>query len=323
MNWRVTERRNMKHEELFERIECRRDDKARRVLNVAPSTVADITADEIESGITLERLDTLNVPVLRYSTQLTIHGKLPAFNEFARPGGYRCIIQNQNGSIGVKFSAIDAAKKELIARACQASASDWGASSTSTAFELSQTFYVTDETKRAEAKAAAIACARAVPADKFFGSVYGFCLDYGAGYGVSAAIGAIPEAEVWPLIATMLGVADDAELVRLEAEAQAADEARHAQWQIEAEVRRKVEAAKRDADLAALLPTLRRVTVAPATGEVVIVDKYKEVFRFKLEFERGRLFYTKLDSYMGRKLAKNGFPWQQSLADGRVFVPAN
>ena len=49
----------MKQHTLAEKLEttdCRRDTKARRVLNCAPETVAEITAEEIENGVSLERI---------------------------------------------------------------------------------------------------------------------------------------------------------------------------------------------------------------------------------------------------------------------------
>jgi len=101
----------MKLLEKLESLDCRRDEKARRVSNIAPDALAAITAEALENGVTIEELETLNVPVLYYSTQLTIHGKLPDFNPAARPAGYKAIFRNGNGSIGVKYIAIDAAKK--------------------------------------------------------------------------------------------------------------------------------------------------------------------------------------------------------------------
>ena len=106
--------------EKLETLDCRRDDKARRVSNVAPNTVANITAAELEAGVTLERLDELNVPVLRYGTQITIHGVLPDFDPDSRPGGYRAAVKNGNGSVGVRYGAVDASKKQMLRRCSRA-----------------------------------------------------------------------------------------------------------------------------------------------------------------------------------------------------------
>ena len=102
-------------ETVLEKSTCRTDSKSRRRSNVS-TKVANITAEEIEAGITIEKLEELNVPVFRYQTQLTIHGKLPDLNE-NRIGGYKCLFENKNKTIGVKYIAVDGAKKYLIERA--------------------------------------------------------------------------------------------------------------------------------------------------------------------------------------------------------------
>ncbi len=223
--------------EKFETLECARDDKARRVANVAPDTVANITPDELEAGVTLERLETIGVPVLRYSTQITIHGKIAAFNPEARPGGYKAIFRNQNGSVGVRYSAIDGPKKELIERCADAAtplrsfaiipnteaAGGWHVIRNSTAFYVSRNFYVTirdsqfDPESVAAQKTAALAALRAIPRDRYYGSAFGYVLAYGAGYGVAAEIGAIPAADFWLLCAHFFGIANLAELEAKEA----------------------------------------------------------------------------------------------------------
>ena len=179
--------------EKLESIDCRRDDKARRVSNVAPDTVADITADELENGVSLERLDGLNVPALRYSTQLTIHGKLPGFNPAARPGGYKAIFQNGNGSIGVRFAAIDAEKKAILRRVSRVAGAAWHAFANSTGFYLQRSFYVKNEGERAAQRAATVDALKNFPVSLFYGNAGAYSLPYGIGYAVEVNLGAIPE----------------------------------------------------------------------------------------------------------------------------------
>lgn len=92
-----------------------KDEKARRVLNTAPTTVANITAEQIEKGISLEALEAINVPVYRYGTQITIHGIIPDFEQ-CYVLGYKSLTKNQNGSMGIKYVAIDGEKKEILKR---------------------------------------------------------------------------------------------------------------------------------------------------------------------------------------------------------------
>lgn len=256
----------------LESIDCRRDEKARRVLNSAPDTVANITAEELERGVTLEALEALNVPVYRYGGQVTIHGVLPDFNPSARPGGYKAVFRNGNGSIGVKYSAIDTAKKELIAKVARVSQSGWQANSNASGFELSRAFYVRDETKREEVKQQAIAALRSIPVNLFFGGAYAGCLAYGAGYYVSAYIGAISESDVWPFISQMLGVKDEADFVtqeRAKAERDAAQRAANeVKWEQAKREREQAEDAKH-ARIAAVIadkPGTRLTEFAPKDG---------------------------------------------------------
>ena len=313
--------------EKFDAIDCRQDDKARRVLNVAPDMAANITAEELEAGVTLERLATLNVPTFRYSTQVTIHGRLPDFNPSARPGGYRSLFLNQNGSAGVRYAAIDAGKKDLIARACQATKGRWVAHQTSQGLEISQTFIVSDESKRAEAKAQTIAALRSIPVGIFFGTAYGCVLAYGAGYAVVAVIGAIPEPEVMNLIRFFTGFETMEQVTAMEQQRQKEREAYYADLHAKNEVFEKEQAAERTAKMDALRPQLVPVTDAPSEGEVY-VETGGMFLRVKMERARGRLYYTILErsfreSYDSRKLAKTGFPWMKALAAGRVFKVAD
>lgn len=71
--------------------------------------------DQIESGLTLELLEqiTKDLPVFRYQTQITIHG---LFSELQNSYsfGYKNLFQNKNKSIGVKWGAIDEAKRQEL-----------------------------------------------------------------------------------------------------------------------------------------------------------------------------------------------------------------
>ncbi len=308
---------------LAERLEttaCRTDEKARRVLNVAPDTVAEITAEELEKGITLERLDSLNVPALRYSTQITIHGKIADFNESARPGGYRAIFRNGNGSVGVRYAAIDAEKKRTLARCASVSESGWHTSANSSGFDVCRYFIVRDESTRADQKAATLAALKAFPVSRFYGSCNAFCLAYGMGYAVSANIGAIPVGDVWPLCAEVFGVESLAELERREAIAKAARDEKDRQWRADCDAREAARVARNAETLAKLTP----ITVTPKEGIVFINGR--ELLEVELTTEGKREFYRIVTrdgspSYdPARKLAKAGFPWPKSLAAGKVLA---
>lgn len=87
---------------------------SKNITNKGTGTIPQTALDKIEiEGVTLEFLQGLNVPVYKYRTQITIHGLFPALvNNYL--GGYKNLFQNKNLSIGVKWQAVDFAKKSLI-----------------------------------------------------------------------------------------------------------------------------------------------------------------------------------------------------------------
>ena len=313
----------MKISDKFDSIECRQDTKARRVLNAAPELAATITAEQLETGVTLEQLEALNVPVFRYATQITIHGRLPDFNASSRPAGYKAVFLNQNGSVGVRYSAIDAPKKLLLVRACRAAKSVWKANNTSLGLEIGQTFSVRNENDREAAKAAALAALRSVPVSLFFGQAFAYALPFRAGYGVGVFVGAIPAAELFPLIAFFSKIESEPQLVALEAQNKLERDASDAEhFAAFAKIRADYQVFVK-ASFDALYPSLKPLTSAPLDG-VVFIQSTTGFLRVALEMRRGRLFYTIEErdfkpTYDSRKLAENGFPWRLDLAAGRVF----
>ena len=310
--------------EKLESLDCRKDDKARRVLNVAPDTIADITADELENGVSIERLESLNVPVLRYATQATIHGKLPSFNPSARPGGYKAIFQNGNGSIGVRYAAIDAEKKLILARCARVKGeeSGWFTNRNSTGFEVLRYWIVKDESQRESQKQATIAALKSFPVARFFGSIGAFSLAYGIGYGVVASIGAIPENEVWPFCAEIFGIPDLLTLETREAEKQKIEDEKSAIWKAEYDAQNAESKARRES----FVLTLKPISIPPENG-IIFIHGNSSLLKVELTKERGRNYYKVLErdgipSYDARKLAKDGFPWPKTLAAQRVFVTA-
>lgn len=72
--------------------------------------------DKIDEGVTLEQIEELQkngYDVYKYQTQITLHGICKELTS-ERVGGYKCLTLNQNGSIGVRWIAVDYKKKEKI-----------------------------------------------------------------------------------------------------------------------------------------------------------------------------------------------------------------
>ncbi len=303
----------MKNADLFETFSCKKDDKARRVLNVAPDSVARISAEQLEGGIALEAFAEIGVPVFRYQTQITIHGKLPDFDEAAKPGGYKAVFRNGNGSIGVRYSAIDGAKKQLIARAVEAKREKWRGSVRSDGLTLQAAF---NYEQRAEAIAFAMS---AKPlAEMVYGSLYGLTLPYGAGFVVCLYVGAIPAENLWQFIQAVSGISCESDLLALEAAIEAKREAeraeRHAEWE-----RR---AAEREAEQARLVESLAayRLTTEPKApgSKFRLLNSLGEVVTVELSGTGNRMFYTINGG--ARKSYRKG--WPNSCASGRLFACA-
>lgn len=87
-------------------------------LNRSSKKITDDILTEIEGGnissVTIKNI-ALSFPVFVYKTCLTIHGNLPEINR-TRIGGYKNLIQNKNGSLEVRYSAIDYQQKKLISK---------------------------------------------------------------------------------------------------------------------------------------------------------------------------------------------------------------
>lgn len=104
-----------KTEELFSRdFMCDKKHK----LNTSPKAIPTAILDEIENkGLTLERIEELcgkGYDIYKYATQITLHGTCEGLSKDGRLGWYKCLTLNKNKSIGIKWIAVDRAKKVRI-----------------------------------------------------------------------------------------------------------------------------------------------------------------------------------------------------------------
>jgi len=175
------------------------DTKARRRSNVSDK-VANITASEIENGVTLEKLESLNVPVFRYGTQITIHGKLPGV-ESGYINGYKSLVKNNNGSIGVRYVAIDAEKKAIVSNACHLSKSNpVHVGNNSTGYYMQKRI---DTRCTPESMERGRSFLKSIP-DCFIGSKQLVKDAFGCLY-IACDISAIPESGLWKLVSFVSG----------------------------------------------------------------------------------------------------------------------
>lgn len=227
----------MKLKETFDRIGLIADDKARRRLNVSGKT-ANLSADEIEHGLSLEALEACGVPVFRYQTQVTVHGIIPGFDESAKIGGYQSIFRNGNGTLGVRYVAIDAEKKAALEEALTLCKSAWKPNVNSSGFSI-HLFSMEKEP--------VIEAMRTFPRDLVCGCIYAGAGVFG-GYYAIAEIGAIPAENLDRLIDMLTGT-NAAGRVILREEKTRQDEADKAQQTINLARWEKEREAKRAAGL--------------------------------------------------------------------------
>jgi hypothetical protein len=307
----------MKLKETFDSIGLVADSKARRRLNVSGER-ANLQAGDIERGISLEALESCGVPVFRYQTQVTLHGILPGFDPLAKVGGYRSIFSNANGTVGVRYAAIDAEKKQALSDALSLTKSNWKASRNSAGLELH--FFSMEKEPVIEAM-------RSFPRDLICGSLYAGAGVFGGYYAV-ATIGAIPAENLSPLILSLTG-ADDARLVELRAEKVAKDAADRAQWAIDAEAGRLYREKQRAEGIAqarALAATLGEpLRALPKLGSFrrIFIDSITGkpgVRQFTLAKRGPRICFTKDGGSTWKALADTlRAKWEAEALAGFVF----
>jgi len=211
------------------------DDKSRRVLNTAPDKIVNITIDEIESGITIERLQSINVPVYMYGGQVTIHGIFTDIPSDLRVHGYKTVLLNQNKSLGIKYIAIDMDKKELLNTVSRFKKTRWNISrNTSDGYYAMQTFHSTDHDND---KKRAIECYNSTPDNLYIGSKVVGAMMYG-GYAVICYIGAIYNENLWQLIEVFTGISSPQEYDNLKLAYDKARAEESKRWDLEREQER-------------------------------------------------------------------------------------
>jgi len=194
--------------EKLQSLDILHDDKARRVLNTAPSLIPNIDITELYKGVTIEQLESLNVPILQYSTQITIHG---IFEDsamlYAKNSG---LIFNKNKSLGVRYSKIDYDKKNLLLKISHMipGRGNWIVNITSTVCQVFKMFYITEHYTREQAKIDAIKCYNSTPDNLYIGSKFIASLAWGAGYATVIELGAVYQSNLWELIKELYNITE-------------------------------------------------------------------------------------------------------------------
>lgn len=93
---------------------CKTRFDTRKQLNRGSKVISDNMVTR--EGITIEHLESLGMPIFKYKTQITLHGIYMGTIDRVGDYQYKHIIVNQNKSIGIRYNAIDYAKKKRIYR---------------------------------------------------------------------------------------------------------------------------------------------------------------------------------------------------------------
>lgn len=293
------------------------DEKARRVTNTAPDANPGITPAELSAGVTLEKLQSLKVPVYAYQTQVTIHGTFIEVSPLV--AGYHLLTRNGNGTLGVRYAAIDGGKKKTLAECCRR-ARAWTAFLSSSGLDLQRRVpdIATGRQWIAEIPAGVYGTA-GLYRDPMSGNVY-----------ACVYVGAIRAGDLWPVIAYFAPGFTGPEVLAAAMEAE----------EREAEARRAAYAAERkarQADTAERLEAARLATLAagrvpvpagwnPGKGSVFSVlgaDYSGEIKLRKITLAmRGPVLCSVRDGEKGRKVESYQLAaWEKAAGKGLVFLP--
>lgn len=198
-----------------------RDELARRRSNTAPKANPGISTDELAGGVTMERLQSLSVPVYAYSTQVTIHGIFPEFS--GNVAGYKLLTRNGNGTLGVRYAGIDAEKKRTVADALRLGKSPWGAIRDSQGLTLQ---------RRAESVSHARELIAGIPSGIYGNAGVFRCPMSGIIYAV-VYVGAIRQDDLWEIIGYFAPGMTSEKIAEMQAEEERQRQERSKQYAIE------------------------------------------------------------------------------------------
>lgn len=201
---------NLKNKETIFTIDGACDKKSK--LNRLNKRVNSEYLDRIEGGVTIEDLDEMakdGLPILKYKTQITIHGLFPEIdNNYIY--GYKNVFQNKNKSIGVKYNAIDEEKRRRIQE--KVKIVGWRYNRTSTSIYFEKVLVANDRGQVAEKIKTLKEESDKIDEGLFYGNKSLFYGEYWGRYYIilRLGIGAVYECDIDTLISQM-GWSEDVE----------------------------------------------------------------------------------------------------------------
>lgn len=216
--------------------------KLNRSARAIPRSFIDqIEASEITSE-TLAQIVRAGFPVYRYKTCITIHGQFD-LESVPRIGGYKNLIQNKNGSLEIRYNAIDFQRKKKILRELM-DVSEFRGYTDSTGTYLQMRLAVETLEDANEKKAKLFAILNRIRSIDFYGKgfVYLAATMWGRCLVLDVILDAIQDEQTRPFVLAASGL-DALTLDTLLAEKQKERDRREAEYKSEREAREKVNAA--------------------------------------------------------------------------------
>ena len=264
-------------------------------------------------------------PIFYYRTCITIHGNWPEISR-ERIGGYKNVIQNGNGSVEIRYSAIDTGKiKEIIKglRADRRRPWNYSENSNGRSFDLMEA--VTRETLPA-VRAKLEPIAREVAELKIYGylNLYIAQTPWGQSYLVlSVHPLAVPADEVRATILALTGNTEEEQQAREAEKAtkDAQDEAERKEASKRYDEERKAQEAAREAKRAELTPQIAHLTECNDVKRGILVkvskpDAYRTDSRPEFIFIRydgpGAFGRVKVSSARSEQFDLEGLQWKES-----------
>lgn len=255
---------------------------SKHILNTCNKVVPQDILDKIESGITLEDLDEIRssgLDIFAYQTQITIHGLFPdlGVNYF---GGYKCLFQNKNKSIGVRWSAIDYEKLKYIYDECV----NYGFKTHRSSSEhyIYKSKYVNNKEELMETAKEFNRIAANIDTSLFYGniSIYAAKTMFGVVCRFDIGINAIYQKNIETIIEQITG-ANIEQREQLKADKERQREAQRKQWESERLQEEEQRRAKRELFLASDNLGWELRTEQPKQGLIFAkIDRYDVNWRF-------------------------------------------
>jgi hypothetical protein len=282
----------MNLETLFSNHSRKYDTK--KITNRAPKLVKDADFFNLlkTDGLTSEYIKSFKHPIFKYTSQITLHGIFDN-SDIVKVGGYANVVVNKNGSIGIKYNAIDYRKKRELAKYLELFG--WNYCRDSRGDQFSQMF---------KDKESCLQVWNAINLDRFYCSKFVMRNPLTGWYYICINVNALLANEIWDLFTAITGATPQDAEIKARDKAKA-DEAREAKYQAERLIRQQQDAERAlvvkqviETDFKPLMAHLKDFN-GTFVKDMIIVRAAYDAYTFKAMFVYYKL--TKAGAYYTAK----------------------